>query len=225
MEKKFRSFSNEIVRADKDSRHIQGHAIVFGVRSLLLPDWNAGMMVYEVIERNAISEELLSSSDVVANINHDDNQMIARSVNGQGSLKMSIDDNGLLVDIDAPKTVYGDIAYEGSMRQDFRGMSFCYTCNEDEDVTYTKEKDDAGNECMVRHVNKLSGLYDVAIVTHPAYPSTDVAARSIDEGIKKAMPELFRNQAEEEAKAKAERQAKIDKELAEMRNASLRQLI
>lgn len=162
--------------ADEESRHLSGYPIVFGERSVLLPDWEHGA-VYEEIDAGAITDDLIRQSDVVANINHDDNQMIGRSVNGDGSLSLSLDEHGVKMDIDAPQTVYGDIAYEGTRRGDFRGMSFAFWLDPDKDCTYTREEQD-GKDVYVRHINNIRGLMDVSIVTHPAYPTTDVEARA-----------------------------------------------
>lgn len=180
-----RAYTGSQLRAEDDSRTLSGYPIVFGERSVVLPDNEYGMVV-EVIERNAISEELIAACDIVANINHDDNRMIGRSVGGKGSLSLTIDDHGVLMSLEAPHTVYGDIAYEGAKRGDFKGMSFAFWLLSDEDVTYTKEKGDGGKPVYVRHVNNIRGLMDVSVVTHPAYPTTEVEARAIGAEIRKA---------------------------------------
>ena len=55
-------------------------------------------------------------------------------------------------------------------------------------VTYerTGEVED-GKEIWLRHVKKITGLYDVSIVTHPAYEQTSVGMREIDEDIDAAI--------------------------------------
>lgn len=188
MKKQFRSYVKSMLRAEKDSRVLTGYPLVFGERSVLLPDWDHGA-VYEVIEPGAIDEYLLSRSDIVANINHDDDKMIARWQNGSGSLQLSIDDRGLKMSLEAPDTVYGDIAYEGARRGDFTGMSFAFWLDPDIDISYTREKD-GDDEIYIRHINHIQGLNDVSIVTHPAYPATDIQARSaeVSKEIGKAFP-------------------------------------
>lgn len=44
--------------------------------------------------------------------------------------------------------------------------------------SYSKEKDQDGKEYYVRHLDKISRMFDVSIVTHPAYPATSVKQRS-----------------------------------------------
>ena len=173
---RYRFYTPGQLRAASDGRGIEGRAVLYGARSVLLPDWEHGM-VYEEVSRGAITDALLAQSDIVANINHDDDRMLARSVNGVGSLHLELDDDGLLVRFDAADTIWGNYALESVRRGDFAGMSFCFSCDEG-DFSYTEEPDKDGSSVFVRHLNTIRGLYDVSIVTHPAYPGTDVSARS-----------------------------------------------
>jgi hypothetical protein len=55
-------------------------------------------------------------------------------------------------------------------------------------VSYEKTNEiEDGKEVWIRHVRKITGLYDVAIVTHPAYEQTTVATREASEAIDKAI--------------------------------------
>ena len=55
-----------------------------------------------------------------------------------------------------------------------------------------------GKEVWIRHVKRITGLYDVAIVTHPAYQQTSVATREASEAIDKAIEaQLKREQPQE----------------------------
>jgi phage head maturation protease len=70
-----------------------------------------------------------------------------------------------------------------------------------------------GKEVWLRHVKKITGLYDVAIVTHPAYEQTNVGLREASEAIDKAIEEqLKRECGDDEAKKKAEEEAKAEEE-------------
>lgn len=179
MNKAYRSYHKGEIRADKESRHLTGYPIVFGERSLLLPDWDHGQ-VYEQIEPGAVTDELLRQSDIVCCINHDQGQIIGRSQLGKGSLSLSIDKHGVAMDIEAPRTVYGDIVCESCARGDLSGMSFGFWIDQDSDISYTREDGEDGEPVYIRHVNKIRGIFDVSIVTHPAYPTTEVQARSRD---------------------------------------------
>jgi phage head maturation protease len=73
-----------------------------------------------------------------------------------------------------------------------------------------------GKEVWLRHVKRITGLYDVAIVTHPAYEQTSVGTREQSEAIDKAIEaQLKREQpqeTEEERKAREEAEAKAKEE-------------
>lgn len=174
----YRSYNGGRVSNPEGSRTLLGRPIVFGERSVLLGDWEHGA-VYEVVERGAVTAELLDG-DIVANINHDDNQILGRSYGGKGSLELTLDDKGVSMRLDAPSTVYGDVAVSGAARGDLRGMSFAFMLNPREDLSYTREKDDKGNDVYVRHINRIRKITDVSVVTHPAYPATSVEARGIE---------------------------------------------
>lgn len=174
MRKELRAYSKCALRAEEGSRKITGYPIVFGERSVLLPDWEHGTAV-EVIEKGAVTEELLRQCDIVACINHDENQMIGRSVNGSGSLTLSVDGHGVKMEMEAPATVYGDIVYEGAKRGDFQGMSFGFWLDPDNDVEYEEAKE-GGETVYIRHIKNIRGIFDVSVVTHPAYPSTEFSA-------------------------------------------------
>ncbi|MCH3994865.1 MAG: HK97 family phage prohead protease [Prevotella sp.] len=191
-----RSFSSDkcALRALDDGKTIEGYAIVFNQRSLLVVDPNIWKYVVEVITPESISDDLIRSSDVICNINHDNNRLLARSVNGSGSLTLTKDKTGVKFSFQVADTPDGHVAYEGVKRGDFSGCSFAYYNDDDiTNVTYSKETDENDNETIVRQVNKIDHLCDVSIVLYPAYPQTSVEARSEDaeflaNEIKRALP-------------------------------------
>ena len=176
MTKIYRNTEDCQLRALENSRTIEGYAVVFNQRSVFLPDWNKGRMVEEVMMPGSITEELIAKSDVVANIDHDNSRMVARSVNGEGSLRLSLDEHGLKFSYEAPMTNDGETVLQGVRRGDFRGCSFAYTCDEDTGVHY--EKNDKDSRALIRYVDEVNGLYDVSVVIHPAYPQTNVDSRA-----------------------------------------------
>lgn len=195
MEKIIRSYQGEI-RAANDSRHIEGYACVYSQRSVLMRDWDRGP-VYEQVEPGAITEEVLRASDIIANINHDDDHMLARSVNGDGSLSLDIDDHGLKASFELPATSDGDTVLEGVRRKDFRGMSFGFWIDPKKDVTYSEEQGKDGKTITVRHINRVRGLFDVSVVTHPAYPTTEVEVRAIRQELEASLKKSPETRSEE----------------------------
>ena len=155
-----------------ESRHIEGYAIVFNSLSNDLGGFR------EIIERGAITDELIKNSDIVCLMNHDIKKgLLARSYHGRGSLKLDIDEHGLHYSFEAPKTALGDEVLEGIRRGDISKCSFAFVCGED-----VWDKDEKTGE-YIRHVKKIKNLYDVSLVYHPAYDETEVKAdtRGLDE--------------------------------------------
>lgn len=170
--------SPRILRAEdgSDTRTIEGYAIVFNQRSQLLRDWNVYRMVEEVIPSSALEAVTLNACDVVADLEHNPSRMLARNNKGQGTLTLSLDEKGLMYRFEAPHTVDGDYALEMVKRGDLFGSSFAYSTDEQANVSYTKDGD-----TLVRTVNKIDAIYDVAIVANPAYLQTSVQARSLEQ--------------------------------------------
>lgn len=155
-----------------EGRTISGYAIVWNVESRVLASWDGSFI--ETIERGAVTDELIAASDVTALFNHERSQLLARSVNGEGTLKLAVDDTGLRFEFEAPNTTLGNDVLELVKRGDLRGCSFAFTANE-EDIEYYRK-----GEQRYRTVRKLSGIYDVSVVVDPAYTQTSVDARSFD---------------------------------------------
>jgi len=198
MTKIYRNTEDCQLRALENSRTIEGYAVVFNQRSVFLPDWNKGRMVEEVMMPGSITEELIAKSDVVANIDHDNSRMVARSINGEGSLRLSLDEHGLKFSYEAPLTNDGETVLQGVRRGDFRGCSFAYTCDEDTGVHYEKNEKDP--RALIRYVDEVNGLYDVSVVIHPAYPQTNVDSRSavLDGALMRGMIEQENEQEQEQ---------------------------
>lgn len=169
-----------------ESRVIEGHAAVFGQRSVNLVPWCSLREIYEVLEPGCIDSELINRSDVVLTAYHNNEKILGRSVNGKGTLKLSIDKKGLAIRCELPNTRTADEMLELIKRGDVTGMSFAYTADEEDNengVSYenTGKKSAEGKEIWIRHVKKCNGLYDVTIAGHPAYPQTDVKQREVGE--------------------------------------------
>jgi phage head maturation protease len=68
-----------------------------------------------------------------------------------------------------------------------------------------------GKEVWLRHVKRITGLYDVAIVTHPAYEQTSVGMREASDEIENAIEEQLKREqpqeTEEERNAREEAEA------------------
>ena len=185
----------------QESREIEGRPIVFGVRSVNLTPWSSTRKVYEILEPGCISRELLAKSDVILNLNHSNMvpDVLGRFRNSdKDTLSLELRGDGIDCRCDLPKTNNANDALELMKRGDITGMSFAFEDDwEDSEngVSYEKTNDiEDGKEVWLRHVKKITGLYDVAIVTHPAYEQTNVGLREASEAIDKAIEEQLKRE-------------------------------
>ena len=207
----------EPTEGQSESRMVDGKPIIFGVRSVNLTPWSSSRKVYEVLEPGCISNELLQRSDVILNINHSSKvtDVLGRCVNGKGTLSLGLREMYVESSCDLPQTNAANDAIELIKRGDITGMSFAFEDDwEDTEngvsLERTSEIED-GKEVWIRHVKRIKALYDVSIVTHPAYEQTTIGTREQGEAIEKAIEELLKRECgDDEAKKKAEEEAKAE---------------
>lgn len=153
-----------------DNRIIRGYAIVFNSLSNDLGGFR------EIILPSAVDEDLIKRSDILCLLDHNrERGVLARSKNGIGSLKLSIDERGLGFEYDCPDTQLGQEVYEGVRRGDITSCSFAFVVGEDR---YERSADGT----VVRYISKIKQLYDISQVYNPAYDDTYVTVdtRSYD---------------------------------------------
>ena len=200
----------------QESREIEGRPIVFGVRSVNLTPWSSTRKVYEILEPGCISRELLAKSDVILNLNHSNMvpDVLGRFRNSdKDTLSLELRGDGIDCRCDLPHTNNANDALELMKRGDITGMSFAFEDDyEDTEngVSYERTNETIdGKEVWIRHVKRITGLYDVSIVTHPAYEQTSVATREQSEAIDKAIEaQLKREQPQETEEEKQAREAR-----------------
>lgn len=219
-----------------ESRTIEGTPIVFGVRSVNLTPWSETREVYEVLEPGCITNELLQRSDVILNLNHSNMvpDVLGRCRNGKGTLELELHGNKIGCRCELPRTNNANDALELMKRGDITGMSFAFEDDyqdSENGVSYERTNEMRnGKEVWLRHVKRITGLYDVAIVTHPAYEQTSVGVREENDAIEKAIEaQLKREQpqeTEEERKAReqAEEQAQREAQEKEQRERKQRMM-
>jgi HK97 family phage prohead protease len=166
--------------------------------------------VYEILEPGCISNELLQRSDVILNINHSNKvtDVLGRCNNGKGTLDLALRENYIEAECDLPKTNAANDTLELIKRGDISGMSFAFEDDwEDTENGVSYERTDEvedGKEVWLRHVKRITGLYDVSIVTHPAYEQTSVGTREAGNEIDKAIDRQVEKQNEQQRKAAEE---------------------
>ena len=207
---------------EQESRTIVGMPVLYNVRSVNLTPWSEDREVYEVLEAGFITPELLQRSDVVLNLNHSTKvtDILGRYRNSErDTLSLDLLAQGMACRCDMPHTNNANDTLELMRRGDITGMSFAFSDNPHDkaSVTYeqTNERSADGKEIWLRHVRKATGLYDVAIVTHPAYEQTSVVTREFADEIMRQIDEQIEAHKREcgggdddEAKRAAEEEAK-----------------
>ena len=129
---------------------------------------------YQTKSFNTFTEDLIKRSDVILNYNHNDEQIIARSVNGEGTLHLEADEKGLYFECKVPNTTLGNDIYENIKLGNLFECSFCFILTKESSQNIYKTEDGV----LVREILSIDGLYDCAICPHGAYSSTSVEARS-----------------------------------------------
>lgn len=167
----------EAAEGDAPCRTITGYAIVFGEQSDDLSFWG-DEEIREVIAPEAVTRDLLDSSDIKMTMFHNREILLARSNRGKGSLTYDIDDHGVSFSFDAPRTAEGDKALEAVRRGDIAGCSFAFSLDYDDDSSYDKITETrAGKDITVITVRRIAAVHDFTLAADPAYPQTEVAQR------------------------------------------------
>lgn len=169
-----------------EGRTIEGYAVVFGQESRVMYDKEKRRAFVEVIEKGAITEELLRNCDVKAVLEHNKQRLLARCFRGMGSLALELDEYGLKYRFDAPNTVDGDFAVEMIKRGDIFGSSFAYFVNDKDKSKVTYSMKDG---LLTRTVHKIDRITDISPVSDPAFFGTDVTVRSMEDMIAGLNPE------------------------------------
>ncbi|MCI2881377.1 HK97 family phage prohead protease [Staphylococcus hominis] len=159
MNKEFRT-SDNIIAKDDENMIVEGYALKFNKESNLLGEF------VEVISPEALRNADLS--DVRCLIDHNSSYVLGRTV--ADTLKLEVDDVGLRFRCELPNTSYARDLYENIKLGNINQCSFGFTIEEDGDEFERRE-----DGIFKRTVNKIRSLFDVSIVTYPAYEDTDVA--------------------------------------------------
>lgn len=205
----------------EQSRTIEGTPIVFGVRSVNLTPWSESRVVYEVLERGCITPELLQRSDVILNLNHSNMvpDVLGRFRNtDKDTLQLTLNEDNMECRCDMPRTNNANDTLELMRRGDITGMSFAFSDDyqdSENGVSYERTNETIdGKEVWLRHVKRITGLYDVSIVTHPAYEQTSVGTREASDEIDKAIDAQLKREAGHQ-ETDEERKEREDRELEE----------
>lgn len=147
---------------DADKMIVEGYAVVYDS-----PTDMGGWI--EVVDSGALDNT--NMDDVCMKYNHEDTYLImARTRNG--SLQLDVDEKGLRVRAELIDTQSNRDIYKAIQSRLLDKMSFAFIV---EDANW-----DTIDGVDVRHIKRISRLFDVSVVDIPAYESTDIYARSND---------------------------------------------
>ena len=149
-------------RANEDGT-IEGYAAVFD-------KWSEDLGFFKERIRAGAFKKTIRESDIRALFNHDPNYVLGR--NAAGTLELEEDDHGLHMVIDPPNAGWADDLQVSIKRGDIDQGSFGFKT--------IKDEWDHNAEPAERELIELS-LFDVSVVTYPAYPQTSVSARTLGE--------------------------------------------
>jgi HK97 family phage prohead protease len=152
------------VRKSEDGRKLRGTAVVFNQLSENLGGFR------EQIDPGAF--EGCDIGDVRCLFNHEDSMVLGRTTSN--TLVLTRDASGLQFECDPPDTTYARDLAVSMDRGDIDQCSFSFTVA----PGGADWSEDPATGADIRTVKKISRLYDVSIVTYPAYPQTSSEIRS-----------------------------------------------
>ena len=154
-----RCLASANLRASSTSRRIEGYAAVFDQLSDNLGGFR------EKIRQGTFSRAIREGQDVRALVDHDASKLLGRTT--AGTLRLNEDSHGLEFSVSVPNTTVGNDALVSVARGDMNQASFGFRVKQD---TWS-------NNHSVRELLDVD-LFDVSVVTYPAYPQTSVSVRT-----------------------------------------------
>jgi HK97 family phage prohead protease len=162
-------------------RRFRGYAAVFdrmsqdlgGFREVLLPGAFDAVLSRKFPAPGRPSAAARRANDCIACWNHDPGQLLGRT--SSGTLTLETDDRGLLFGIDPPDTQLARDLGALVARGDVYGASFAFTVDPADESFAV---DESGQ--TIRTIRAVSGLFDVSLVTTPAYLDTVASLRKLE---------------------------------------------
>lgn len=167
-ERRFLDVEIEFRADDAKKPMVRGYAAVFNKRSV--PMWG----FTEIIAPGAFGDALKNSRSVPLLIEHDG---LALADTETDTLTLSEDSKGLRFEAELdPEDPDAQRVIPKLQRGTLRKMSFGFTLASKGDEWTEDEK----NGAITRTIKKVGSLFDVSLVTNPAYPDTAAALRSME---------------------------------------------
>jgi HK97 family phage prohead protease len=152
---------------DENKKVFRGYAAKFGTISNDLGGFR------ETIARGFFDTVL--GNDVRALRDHEPSMILGRTLSG--TCRLGVDDTGLYFEYDDPGTTYSSDLAKSIERGDVTQCSFAFSLAEKGGDKVERME----NGTYLRTLLRADRLYDVSVVTFPAYEDTSVASRSISQ--------------------------------------------
>lgn len=157
-----------IGEGEEKQTHLQGYALTFDSLSEDLGYFR------EIIRKGALDN--CKMDNVVLNVNHDMDKPLARNNkgngNGIGTLTLTVDEKGLFFDAIPTDTSYSRDLISNMEAGIIDKCSFAFMLDWQDDEAQTWDWDTNNRGYDLRTINKIKEIFDVSIVTNPAYEST-----------------------------------------------------
>lgn len=161
----------------EEPEQISGTAIVFGRESLELYR-DEQLVIREVIAPEAVTRELLDSCCILMTLYHNNERVLARSLQGKGTLEYDVDESGVHFKFTPPDTEDGRTARELVKRGDISGCSFAFRARYSDKKCVERSSETVdGVEIVTYTVRKIESIHDFTLTPTPAYPDTEVSSR------------------------------------------------
>lgn len=218
--KEIRTLELEIrVEQEEDGvAYIEGYPIVFNQETVV------GDRFREMIVPEAVTETLLKDIPLLEGHKFDGTPLArSRNNNANSTMQLNIDDHGvhMRAALDIRNNPKAKEVYSAIKRGDVSGMSFAFVANKE-------SWDDLNTDLPLRTITGFERVYEVSVVTFPAYEGTSIQAASEGEALESVLASLesARKQAEEERAAaeEAERAKAAEEAEKERRRVVLEQL-
>lgn len=173
---------------DSKDNVIEGYAIKFNTVSEILYDKEKRRFFREIIDKEAINQELIDNSDIKFLFNHDKERLLARRNRGAGSLNVEVRDEGVFFSFEIPNTSIGGDLKEMIRRGEVTTCSFAFV--DGDNIQW----DFSDREIPTRTVKSIRGLFDLSAVFDAAYSQTEISCRSIDEMVEAQTNETWKQE-------------------------------
>lgn len=163
---------------DSEESVIEGYALKFNKPSDILGGF---VRFREILDSHALDET--DMTNVVATFNHDQNQVLGRTgIN----LDLEVDNIGLKFRVKPTDTQFARDLMTNIKAGVINQCSFAFTIPNEKGAEEWEDSEEEDVDYQ-RKIHQIDHLYDVSVVTTPAYPDTEVTVGSRSKGLVEAL--------------------------------------